>query len=246
LFSPDKYVCAFFFIGHPTIQSTPIRLPPSIQLATVDPSQPQSAHKRKNGALSSPLFATSSSFLSSPSNVGVSPQNQTNADANMGLKSTPSGSLGPHPAGLATTQSPTATETREFSRAFRDFIACALQRDPAKRWTAVQLLRHAFITGQPFHPRRRRRHGQSDESAAGDSGSASGRGNNDDDDDDDDADDLDDDGAVDDNDCKQVDASSGVADDGRGWAAEEAESREFWPLVQQVPFNSRSDRALGV
>ncbi|KAI3455697.1 hypothetical protein Pfo_012360 [Paulownia fortunei] len=31
------------------------------------------------------------------------------------------------------------------SREFRDFIACCLQRDPAKRWTAGQLLRHPFI-----------------------------------------------------------------------------------------------------
>ncbi|XP_056167561.1 mitogen-activated protein kinase kinase 5-like [Syzygium oleosum] len=28
---------------------------------------------------------------------------------------------------------------------FRDFIACCLQRDPAQRWTAYQLLRHPFI-----------------------------------------------------------------------------------------------------
>ncbi|KAL8458822.1 hypothetical protein ACS0TY_036358 [Phlomoides rotata] len=34
-----------------------------------------------------------------------------------------------------------ASATREF----RDFIACCLQRDPAKRWTAVQLLKHPFI-----------------------------------------------------------------------------------------------------
>ncbi|PIM97947.1 Mitogen-activated protein kinase kinase (MAP2K) [Handroanthus impetiginosus] len=32
------------------------------------------------------------------------------------------------------------------SREFRDFIACCLQRDPAKRWTAFQLLGHPFIT----------------------------------------------------------------------------------------------------
>ncbi|KAL8043565.1 hypothetical protein ABFX02_09G127200 [Erythranthe guttata] len=31
------------------------------------------------------------------------------------------------------------------SREFRDFIACCLQREPAKRWTAGQLLRHPFI-----------------------------------------------------------------------------------------------------
>ncbi|XP_031104809.1 mitogen-activated protein kinase kinase 5-like [Ipomoea triloba] len=31
------------------------------------------------------------------------------------------------------------------SRDFRNFIACCLQRDPARRWTAAQLLRHPFI-----------------------------------------------------------------------------------------------------
>lgn len=31
------------------------------------------------------------------------------------------------------------------SREFRDFIACCLQRDPAKRWAASQLLKHPFI-----------------------------------------------------------------------------------------------------
>ncbi|XP_051116010.1 mitogen-activated protein kinase kinase 5 [Andrographis paniculata] len=31
------------------------------------------------------------------------------------------------------------------SREFRDFIACCLQRDPPRRWTAPQLLRHPFI-----------------------------------------------------------------------------------------------------
>ncbi|XP_028076662.1 uncharacterized protein LOC114278743 isoform X2 [Camellia sinensis] len=31
------------------------------------------------------------------------------------------------------------------SREFRDFIACCLQSDPAKRWTAHQLLQHPFI-----------------------------------------------------------------------------------------------------
>ncbi|CAA0829510.1 Mitogen-activated protein kinase kinase 5 [Striga hermonthica] len=31
------------------------------------------------------------------------------------------------------------------SREFRDFIACCLQRDPARRWTAGQLLKHPFI-----------------------------------------------------------------------------------------------------
>ncbi|KAA8540188.1 hypothetical protein F0562_024249 [Nyssa sinensis] len=32
------------------------------------------------------------------------------------------------------------------SREFRNFIACCLQRDPAKRWPAGNLLRHPFIT----------------------------------------------------------------------------------------------------
>ncbi|GAA0173626.1 hypothetical protein Leryth_011378 [Lithospermum erythrorhizon] len=31
------------------------------------------------------------------------------------------------------------------SREFRDFIACCLQRDPPRRWTAVRLLQHPFI-----------------------------------------------------------------------------------------------------
>ncbi|CAI0410471.1 unnamed protein product [Linum tenue] len=31
------------------------------------------------------------------------------------------------------------------SREFRDFIACCLQREPGRRWTAVQLLNHPFI-----------------------------------------------------------------------------------------------------
>ncbi|XP_030546891.2 mitogen-activated protein kinase kinase 5-like [Rhodamnia argentea] len=31
------------------------------------------------------------------------------------------------------------------SHDFRDFIGCCLQRDPARRWTAYQLLRHPFI-----------------------------------------------------------------------------------------------------
>nr|AAG53979.1 mitogen-activated protein kinase 2 [Nicotiana tabacum] len=38
------------------------------------------------------------------------------------------------------------TAPANASREFRDFIACCLQRDPARRWTAVQLLRHPFIT----------------------------------------------------------------------------------------------------
>ncbi|CAI0442238.1 unnamed protein product [Linum tenue] len=31
------------------------------------------------------------------------------------------------------------------SREFRDFIACCLQREPGRRWTAVQLLNHPFV-----------------------------------------------------------------------------------------------------
>ncbi|KAK9714267.1 hypothetical protein RND81_06G082900 [Saponaria officinalis] len=31
------------------------------------------------------------------------------------------------------------------SREFRDFISCCLQREPRKRWTAAQLLKHPFI-----------------------------------------------------------------------------------------------------
>ncbi|KAL5569585.1 hypothetical protein UlMin_026160 [Ulmus minor] len=32
------------------------------------------------------------------------------------------------------------------SREFRDFIACCLQKEPSKRWTAKRLLRHPFIS----------------------------------------------------------------------------------------------------
>lgn len=31
------------------------------------------------------------------------------------------------------------------SREFRNFIACCLQREPSRRWTANQLLQHPFI-----------------------------------------------------------------------------------------------------
>ncbi|KAH7857541.1 hypothetical protein Vadar_013809 [Vaccinium darrowii] len=34
---------------------------------------------------------------------------------------------------------------RTASKELRDFIACCLQRDPAKRWNAAQLLRHPFV-----------------------------------------------------------------------------------------------------
>ncbi|KAL3825039.1 hypothetical protein ACJIZ3_021068 [Penstemon smallii] len=44
---------------------------------------------------------------------------------------------------ICMSQPPEAPATA--SREFRDFIACCLQRDPAKRWTAGKLLRHPFI-----------------------------------------------------------------------------------------------------
>ncbi|KAA8541558.1 hypothetical protein F0562_022710 [Nyssa sinensis] len=44
---------------------------------------------------------------------------------------------------ICMSQPPEAPPTA--SREFRDFIACCLRRDPARRWTAVQLLRHPFI-----------------------------------------------------------------------------------------------------
>ncbi|KAG5538067.1 hypothetical protein RHGRI_025226 [Rhododendron griersonianum] len=45
---------------------------------------------------------------------------------------------------ICLSQPPEAPTTA--SREFRDFIACCLQRDPARRWTAMQLLSHPFIT----------------------------------------------------------------------------------------------------
>ncbi|MCD7454683.1 hypothetical protein HAX54_025577 [Datura stramonium] len=45
---------------------------------------------------------------------------------------------------ICMSQPPEAPPTA--SREFREFIACCLQRDPARRWTAAQLLRHPFIT----------------------------------------------------------------------------------------------------
>ncbi|CAN4085082.1 unnamed protein product [Withania somnifera] len=45
---------------------------------------------------------------------------------------------------ICMSQPPEAPSTA--SREFREFIACCLQRDPARRWTAGQLLRHPFIT----------------------------------------------------------------------------------------------------
>ncbi|XP_047310625.1 mitogen-activated protein kinase kinase 5-like [Impatiens glandulifera] len=45
---------------------------------------------------------------------------------------------------ICMSQPPEAPPTA--SREFRDFISCCLQRDPAKRWSAAQLLRHPFIS----------------------------------------------------------------------------------------------------
>lgn len=44
---------------------------------------------------------------------------------------------------ICMSQPPEAPSTA--SKEFRDFIACCLQMDPARRWTAGQLLRHPFI-----------------------------------------------------------------------------------------------------
>ncbi|XP_062109968.1 mitogen-activated protein kinase kinase 5 [Humulus lupulus] len=44
---------------------------------------------------------------------------------------------------ICMSQPPEAPATA--SREFRDFIACCLQRDPRRRWTAARLLRHPFI-----------------------------------------------------------------------------------------------------
>ncbi|XP_044487691.1 mitogen-activated protein kinase kinase 5-like [Mangifera indica] len=44
---------------------------------------------------------------------------------------------------ICMSQPPEAPPTA--SRDFRDFIACCLQRDPPRRWTAAQLLQHPFI-----------------------------------------------------------------------------------------------------
>lgn len=45
---------------------------------------------------------------------------------------------------ICMSQPPEAPATA--SREFRDFIACCLQREPSRRWTASRLLRHPFIT----------------------------------------------------------------------------------------------------
>lgn len=46
---------------------------------------------------------------------------------------------------ICMSQPPQAPATA--SREFRDFVGCCLQKDPARRWTAAQLLRHPFVTG---------------------------------------------------------------------------------------------------
>nr|XP_043623573.1 mitogen-activated protein kinase kinase 5 [Erigeron canadensis] len=46
---------------------------------------------------------------------------------------------------ICMSQPPEAPATA--SREFRDFVSRCLQRDPAQRWTAAQLLRHPFVTG---------------------------------------------------------------------------------------------------
>ncbi|KAF5776801.1 putative mitogen-activated protein kinase kinase STE-STE7 family [Helianthus annuus] len=46
---------------------------------------------------------------------------------------------------ICMSQPPEAPATA--SRDFRHFISCCLQRDPARRWTAAQLLQHRFVTG---------------------------------------------------------------------------------------------------
>ncbi|KAI3512445.1 hypothetical protein L1887_19761 [Cichorium endivia] len=46
---------------------------------------------------------------------------------------------------ICMSQPPQAPATA--SREFADFVACCLQMDPARRWTAAQLLRHPFVTG---------------------------------------------------------------------------------------------------
>ncbi|KAL4589326.1 hypothetical protein LXL04_002232 [Taraxacum kok-saghyz] len=48
---------------------------------------------------------------------------------------------------ICMSQPPEAPATA--SREFRNFVSCCLQRDPAKRWTAVQLLQHPFVSGSP-------------------------------------------------------------------------------------------------
>ncbi|OAY54737.1 mitogen-activated protein kinase kinase 5 [Manihot esculenta] len=45
---------------------------------------------------------------------------------------------------ICMSQPPEAPPTA--SREFRNFIACCLQREPARRWTATQLLQHPFIS----------------------------------------------------------------------------------------------------
>ncbi|XP_057475077.1 mitogen-activated protein kinase kinase 5-like [Actinidia eriantha] len=53
---------------------------------------------------------------------------------------------------ICLSQPPEAPPTASME--FRDFVACCLHRDPAKRWSAGQLLRHPFIVQNhhPVHP----------------------------------------------------------------------------------------------
>ena len=44
---------------------------------------------------------------------------------------------------ICMSQPPEAPPSASYE--FRHFISCCLQRDPARRWTAVQLLHHPFI-----------------------------------------------------------------------------------------------------
>ncbi|GJZ84403.1 mitogen-activated protein kinase kinase 5-like protein [Tanacetum coccineum] len=47
---------------------------------------------------------------------------------------------------ICMTDPPQAPSTA--STEFQDFVRCCLQIDPARRWTAAQLLRHPFVTGE--------------------------------------------------------------------------------------------------
>lgn len=47
---------------------------------------------------------------------------------------------------IGNTEPPQAPSTGSMD--FRDFIACCLRKDPSKRWTADQLLKHPFVLSQ--------------------------------------------------------------------------------------------------
>ncbi|KAL4560105.1 hypothetical protein LXL04_032254 [Taraxacum kok-saghyz] len=49
---------------------------------------------------------------------------------------------------MAICMSPPPKAPATASREFQDFVTCCLQTDPAKRWTAAQLLGHPFVTGE--------------------------------------------------------------------------------------------------